>query len=177
MHDESPLARLLGNGSQGVDNKIGKWRGGEGASCVSCRALGIQVGLDDRWAGERRAKVAGRTRAVATAVAHPEPPDEALKQIAHEGLVGVEGQEGGQPAVAHWGVGVGGRWCLVPGCAHGLGGIRGWGAGSYGLGGIGGWGVGGCGAWEGAMGGGGLGGLGSEASRGNLGLPLGGILR
>ena len=139
MHDESPLARLLGNGSQGVDDEIGKWRRGEGASCVSCRALGIQVGLDGRRAGQRRAEVAGRTRAVATAVAHPEPPDEALKQIAHKGLVGVEGQEGGQPAVAHWGVGVGG--------------IGGWGEGSYGLGGIGEWGVGGCGGWEGGYGG------------------------
>ena len=106
MHDEPPLARFLGNSSQGVDNEVGKWRGGEGASCVSCRALGIQVGLDDHWASQRGAEVAGRTRAVAATVAHPEPPGEALEQVAHEGLVGVGTQEGGQPAVAHRGVGV-----------------------------------------------------------------------
>ena len=65
VHDESPLARLLGNSSRAVDDEVGKWWGGEGASCVSCRALGIQVGLDDRQASQRRADVADRMRAVA----------------------------------------------------------------------------------------------------------------
>ena len=97
VHDEPPLAQFLGNSSQGVGNEVGKWRGGEGASCVSCRALGIQVRLDDHWESQRGAEVAGRTRAVAATVAHPEPPGEALEQVAHEGLVGVGSQEGGSP--------------------------------------------------------------------------------
>ena len=144
VHDEPPLARLLGNSSQGVDNEVGKWRGGEGSSGVSCRALGIQVGLDDCRAGQRGAEFAGRTRAVAAAVAHPEPPGEALEQIAHKGLVGVGGQEGGQLAVAHRVVGVGGRWCPGPGLGHGYDEI--WGCWAGGCGGVGDgelWGVGG----------------------------------
>ena len=87
---------------------------------MSCRALGIQVGLDDRRAGQRGAEVAGRTRAVTAAVAHPEPPGEALEQIAHKGLVGVGGQEGGQPAVAHRGVGVGGGGVWGQGLGMGM---------------------------------------------------------
>ena len=64
---------------------------------------------------------------MAATVAHPEPPGEALEQVAHEGLVGVGSQEGGQPAVAHRGVGVGvgGRWCPVPECGRGHGRVGG----------------------------------------------------
>ena len=154
------LPDFLGTAPRGVDDEVGKWWGGEGASGVSCRALGIQVGLDDRRVGQRGAEVAGRTRVVAAAVAHPEPPGKALEQIAHKGLVGVGGQKGGQPAVAHRGVGVGGRWCPGPGFGHGHDGIGGcW--------------AGGCGGW-GAMGGGESGAWGSKAGRGDLRLPCGG---